>query len=305
MTILYLSPHPDDAVFSAGGAIARAVAAGERVVVATVFSASAEDEAGRRSEDRAAVARLGAERVALDLPEAPRRDRAYRRPGRMFAPIGEAEAELVSEIGRSLGELARGLGEDVEVVAPLGVGEHVDHQLVYAAAAAAFPPSATIRRAHYEDIPYALCRYAVGRRLARLGGAPASAPRAGRLVEAWALARFWGETPYVADAIAWAVRPIALAVLAMPVLRAYPSRVSSSPDGHVKGLLSTGEPSRAMWREERVDVSAHAGAWLAAIAEYRTQHPLFLRSLAAWRGALAEHARRMGSPVLAVRRWRP
>ena len=85
--LLVLSPHLDDAVLSLGGAIAAWVAAGERVVIATVYTTGpplAEiapamrvfaDYATRTREDDAACAVLGAEQLRLGLVE-----RAFRRP---------------------------------------------------------------------------------------------------------------------------------------------------------------------------------------------------------------------------------
>jgi hypothetical protein len=88
-----VSPHLDDAVFSAGGTLAALAAAGWRVRVVTCFTASVADPspfalstqldkglgaeidymALRRAEDAAALQRLGAEPVHLPLPEAPHR----------------------------------------------------------------------------------------------------------------------------------------------------------------------------------------------------------------------------------------
>ena len=91
---IYLSPHFDDAALSVGGTIVRQTAAGERVLVVTVCSASPREPlnafaahlherwggasdpiAVRRAEDAAAVERLGADLLWLDELDA-----IYRHP---------------------------------------------------------------------------------------------------------------------------------------------------------------------------------------------------------------------------------
>ena len=140
--ILFVSPHLDDAVFSAGALIAR-LARDHDVVVATVFTASIPAPTGfalacqtnkgiaadtdymalRRAEDKRALDALGARPVWLDLPEAPHR--GYGSPAALFgprhatddiAPVADALAPLVAEANVVFG--------------PLGHGDHVDHHLV-------------------------------------------------------------------------------------------------------------------------------------------------------------------------------
>ena len=93
-TVLAVSPHLDDAAFSAGGTLARLAARGWQVVMATVFTASVPNPRGfalacqtdkglapeidymalRRNEDRAAAGALGIEEpVHLPFREAPHR----------------------------------------------------------------------------------------------------------------------------------------------------------------------------------------------------------------------------------------
>ena len=78
MTTLVISPHLDDAVLSLGGSIAAWVGSGERVVVATVYTAGPPldtispgmrrfaDYTARCAEDTAACAVLGCETRWLD-----------------------------------------------------------------------------------------------------------------------------------------------------------------------------------------------------------------------------------------------
>lgn len=146
---LALSPHLDDAAFSAGGALARLAGASWRVVVATAFTASVPDPGGfalacqldkglaadidymalRRQEDAAACAALGAQPRWLPFREAPHR--GYGSAAALFGPVRDEDGivhALRSAVAGLLGELAPDL-----VLAPQAIGGHVDHvQLVRA-----------------------------------------------------------------------------------------------------------------------------------------------------------------------------
>ena len=136
-TTLVISPHLDDAVLSIGGSIAAWVAAGERVVVATMYTAGpplAEISAGmrkfadyeaRRAEDTAACRVLGAETRYLDQFE-----RAFRKPfltGWAFfrTPPERDGFTTLAAVTRALDDLLE-LAPD-RIVVPLGIGNHVDH----------------------------------------------------------------------------------------------------------------------------------------------------------------------------------
>jgi LmbE family N-acetylglucosaminyl deacetylase len=171
--VLYLSPHLDDAALSCGGTLAAQVRRGETVLVVTVaagapppgpLSAFAEAmhrswQLGpdaverRREEDRAACASLGADLVHLPLPDCIyRRTRAadgwrYSSRADIFGPVHpEEEAALLGEIAAWLALLPSA----ARLVAPLGVGGHVDHQLVRRAAEAGARPIAH----YYAEQPY-------------------------------------------------------------------------------------------------------------------------------------------------------
>ncbi|MCZ7651281.1 MAG: PIG-L family deacetylase [Thermoanaerobaculia bacterium] len=174
LDLVVLSPHLDDAALSCGGLLAARARAGERVAVATVFTADepsvppsrlAADLArwwglapgsvmrARREEDLAACRALGVEALHLDLPEAPyRRDPAsgeilYRELARLF-PHRRPDEPATAE---ALDELLAALPPAAEVWAPLGVGRHVDHQLLKRAAEGRFPTALR----YYEEYPYA------------------------------------------------------------------------------------------------------------------------------------------------------
>jgi LmbE family N-acetylglucosaminyl deacetylase len=177
MTVaLFLSPHLDDAVLSCAGRIQRHVARGERVVLLTVFSHADSDDASgwaaRRREDERAASLLGAEPRWLGMVDAPFRDAAY--AGFDFDVLSGPHAPG-DDVWRE--RVADRLREEIEalrpttIYAPLGVGDHVDHRLVFEAAAALHPAPR-----FYEDHPYALVRHAVRRRLDALGLALADDP---------------------------------------------------------------------------------------------------------------------------------
>jgi LmbE family N-acetylglucosaminyl deacetylase len=171
---IYLSPHLDDVVLSCGGRIWQQVQAGEHVLAVTICAGAPAPSAPlspfvqelharwehptdavtiRQEEDLAALALLGAEAVHW-----PYTDCIYRRTpdGRfpyasgeaLFGEIHPAEKALVAELAARLKELS--LSQDGRVYAPLGVGHHVDHQIVRQAAEASGQPLI-----YYEEFPYA------------------------------------------------------------------------------------------------------------------------------------------------------
>ena len=104
----------------------------------------------RRAEDSRAATVLGIREVRwLDLPEAPHR--GYNSAPALFGSILPEDAvrgALDAEFMRLGSDLAPEL-----VLAPQGLGRHVDHQQVIDAAVRAFPAD---RIAFYRDTPYAM-----------------------------------------------------------------------------------------------------------------------------------------------------
>ncbi|MCA1664706.1 MAG: PIG-L family deacetylase, partial [Myxococcales bacterium] len=126
--LLYVSPHADDVAFSAAAQLARDVAAGARATLLTLFEPP---EAERRAEDEAFARAAGVELVRGQWPDAIVRRRRYRSPAQLFAPMRGDEAALVEAVRATL--QARVEAGARRVVAPLGVGGHVDHQVAHAA----------------------------------------------------------------------------------------------------------------------------------------------------------------------------
>ena len=164
---LTLSPHLDDAAFSAGGALARLAQDGWDVVVATLFTASVPDPQGfalacqldkglpadvdymaiRRAEDEAACAALGARAMHLPLREAPHR--GYTSAAALFQPphAGDAADGDACDV---VAPLLRDLKPDLLLV-PQAIGGHVDHVMLVRAVQA-LAPSAPIL--WWYDFPY-------------------------------------------------------------------------------------------------------------------------------------------------------
>jgi LmbE family N-acetylglucosaminyl deacetylase len=179
ITHIYLSPHPDDVVFSCGGMIHRQVETGSRVVVVTFCTGdppsgplsdyaqslherwypaartlAADIVATRRREDLAALDTLGAQAVHLDLPDCIYRLNPasgwplYPSQSAIFGSLHPSELTLIRRTSTKLTTLLHGFGRH-HLYVPLGVGQHVDHQLARRAAEVAGGVYA-----YFEDYPY-------------------------------------------------------------------------------------------------------------------------------------------------------
>ena len=141
---LALSPHLDDAVFSAGGTLAKLARTGWRVVVATVFTKSMPNPQGfalacqldkglsavvdymalRRQEDAEACAAVGADTRWLPFAEAPHR--GYGSAVALFAGLRGDDA-IVAPVAQELQRLVDEL-RPAMLLAPQAIGGHVDHE---------------------------------------------------------------------------------------------------------------------------------------------------------------------------------
>ncbi len=169
-TALALSPHLDDAAFSCGGLLALLAEFGWDTCMATAFTATVMPATGfalacqldkglsaevdymalRRAEDREAAAILGVSDLRhLDFPEAPHRGYesapalfgAQREDDQVWRPLAEQVSALVDELHPAL------------VLAPQGLGGHVDHRQLIRAVLEVLPAE---RVAWWRDTPYAI-----------------------------------------------------------------------------------------------------------------------------------------------------
>jgi LmbE family N-acetylglucosaminyl deacetylase len=192
---IFLSPHLDDIVYSCGGTLGMQVSSGIHPLVISVFAGApaqniqlgsfatqvtrswGSSSTGvhglmetRRQEDRTALDYLQADYLWLDYQEAIFRGNP---------PYYASEEQIIggdvhledSEIDRDFAALLLDLQArlpDTAWYAPLGVGRHVDHQIVSSAADRLLEHGAKVY--FYEDFPYAARKEnAVEERLNELG----------------------------------------------------------------------------------------------------------------------------------------
>lgn len=155
-TILYISPHLDDAVFSCSAHIKKSREEGNRVVVASLFTEG--NHEGRKLEDLVAMKMLEADYRWLGYLDAPFRNGYYDSFERI---IWGDTREDVPDISELVDELRPRL-----IVAPLGVGNHVDHRLAFESVRRMVSSASVL---YYEDQPYASVVGATELRLSELG----------------------------------------------------------------------------------------------------------------------------------------
>jgi len=283
--VLYVSPHADDVGFSAAAQLARDVAAGARATLLTLFEPP---EPERRGEDDGFGRAFGAALWRGDWPDAIVRRRRYRSPAQLFSPLRADEAPLVEAIRVTL--QARVDAGARRVVAPLGVGGHVDHQIAHAACGALVGAEVS----YYEDTPYVLTPFQLPRRLARLGAVAvgerdATLARGTMRAELGAAASTWMAAPLIQARVGPRLRRLAVAAILTPEWTRWPRRSRVGARRLVPSLVVGDEVARVK---------------LDGIAAYPTQWRLFYRALDDWRAALERYARAMGQPAVVERVWR-
>ena len=179
---VYISPHFDDVAASCGGRILNQKHAGQSVLLVTVFSARANQDTRvknralqamldydrRRLEDIEAMRRLGVDFLWLDFPEVLfRRQPPWRRYWLTY-PQTAANQRLCRQVTVKLNEVCRQT-RCLEMVLPLGVGQHVDHQILFQAGLSLYqycdcPCSITF----YEEMPYVLFPFLRNYRLKKI-----------------------------------------------------------------------------------------------------------------------------------------
>jgi len=191
VTDLFLAPHYDDVALSCGGTVAALAQRGTAPLIVTIFggepaatdltafarwqherwgTGESDTVATRLDEERAAAAALGCATATLPFLDAIYRGDAYLSDAALFGALDAADATLPAQIVDALLALpALGAADPaaVNIFVPLAIGNHVDHQIVYAIgrtlAARGWCVSA------YEDFPYAVLGDETARRLAVVG----------------------------------------------------------------------------------------------------------------------------------------
>jgi LmbE family N-acetylglucosaminyl deacetylase len=178
-SFLFISPHLDDVVMSCGGLLYRLIASGKTVDVVSVMTEDAPENAAlselarrthlgwnsgdqpyavRRSEDEAAARLFNAHFKNLGCIEAIYRTDESKRPlyssritNIAIHPYDWAHTE--AHVREGLLGLPAAHTKNGIVFSPLGLGRHVDHQLVRRAVENLFQAEQII---YYEEFPYIL-----------------------------------------------------------------------------------------------------------------------------------------------------
>ena len=193
---IFLSPHYDDVVFSCGGTLGVQLSNGLHPLIITIFggvpspdtqlsSLAMSDHRAmgiapvqgigaaveeRRKEDRAAMGYLELDYLWLDYLDAIYRGNPPYYPTKESLIGGDVNAADLA-IDRQLAQDLVALHDrlpDTSWYAPLGIGRHVDHQIVSSAIDRLVKRNAKVY--YYEEMPNALQPGALDARLAELGG---------------------------------------------------------------------------------------------------------------------------------------
>jgi LmbE family N-acetylglucosaminyl deacetylase len=192
---IFLSPHLDDVVYSCGGTLGVQASNGLRPLVITVFAGQPAEDwqpgpfaqevqrrmqasnlnahdlmALRRREDAKALGVLSSDYLWLDYLDAIYRGSPpyYTSNEELFGgEVHPADTWIDRQLAQDLLEVSERL-PDVVWYVPLGIGHHVDHQIVTSAADRLVRRGAKVK--FYEDFPYVLKDGALEARLDELGG---------------------------------------------------------------------------------------------------------------------------------------
>lgn len=193
---IFLSPHFDDAVFSCGGTLGVQVSNGLRPLVITIFGGIPAADlqispfaqqinrqmAGgqiistpalierRRQEDASALDFLHCDYLWLDYHDAIYRGSPayYTHDDQLIGgDVHPSDLWIDRQLSEALLALHQRLSDTVWY-APLGIGRHIDHQIVSSAVDRLTQQAAKVKL--YEDFPYALREQALETRMQEFGG---------------------------------------------------------------------------------------------------------------------------------------
>jgi len=180
---VYISPHFDDVAASCSGRIFKQLHQGESVLVVTVFTKDASHEMTtvpktlksalnyqrRREEDSLAMQRMGLDYLWLEHPEVLFRNQT---PWSRYWPHYRETPDnktLCLELTQELHEICRQT-DCTNLVLPLGVGQHMDHQILFQAGGRlSATQNHSFRIVFYEETPYALFSFLLIYRLKKAG----------------------------------------------------------------------------------------------------------------------------------------
>ena len=187
---VFLAPHYDDVALSCGGAVATLAATGAPPLVVTVFGGTpghddltafarwqherwgtdgTDTVAARQAEERAAAAALGCDILALPHLDAIYRGEQYLSDEALFGAVTPADRPLIEQIAAEVRPLLRAYAPGgAALYVPLGIGNHVDHQIVFAAGQLLAGQGYAVLA--YEDFPYAALGDARAERLGAVAG---------------------------------------------------------------------------------------------------------------------------------------
>ncbi|TFZ03604.1 PIG-L deacetylase family protein [Ramlibacter humi] len=171
----FLQPHYDDVALSCGGTAAAWAAAGMSPTIVTVFASELvhsmvgefaawkhsrwrlDDpdavQATRRAEDEESARALGCNLRWLGLPDAIYRGDRYTSDESLYGPLHPDEPALAAHLVEELLNLPE-WQDGGQWFVPLGVGSHVDHQLVFETGRMAARRGVEVWA--YEDLPYGI-----------------------------------------------------------------------------------------------------------------------------------------------------
>ncbi len=172
MKWIFLSPHLDDIAFSCGGLVWDLANSGQQVEVWTIYAGDPPIDGLspfahglhltwglgldavriRRKEDQQACLIIGSipryfSYLDCIYRKTPEGEFYYTTDQAIFGGLDPREMDMIDQL---VGKLQEELPDDARVVAPLGIGNHVDHELVRKAAS-----RLNIPLGFYADYPYA------------------------------------------------------------------------------------------------------------------------------------------------------
>ncbi len=180
---VYVSPHFDDVAASCSGRIFKQIEQGKSVLVVTVFTAAAAHGSPsvsnalksilnykcRREEDRAAMQRMGVDYLWLEHPEILfRNQKSWMRYWPHFRATPDNKI-LCDKLTRQFQEICQQTN-CTHLILPLGVGQHMDHQIIFQTGVTLFHIKDRLCRiVFYEETPYALFSFLLTYRLKKTG----------------------------------------------------------------------------------------------------------------------------------------